>query len=254
MSAKPNPSYYAIITADVRYNDNLTSTAKLLFGEITALSNTQGFCSASNGYFAKLYGITTRRISELVTSLAEAGCVTVEVDQAGGNKRKIRIATEINTDTYGNKVPKPYGNKVPHNNTSINISSNKHMLDQRLAVYTLYLKCFKLNKHSFITVSADEVKDVDLNYLMDKAAKRYKLTPKREALIDRRIKDAGYNMVCAAIVGYSKDDFYTGGGNRSWTADLEFICRSYENVEKGVALYEQSKSGKIQGDDWENLR
>ncbi len=247
MSAKPNPSYYAIITANVRYNNNLSSTAKLLFGEITALSNTQGFCSASNGYFAKLYGLTPRRISELVASLVDEKCVVIEVDQAGGNKRKIRVAMEINTDTYRTKVLHPYGNKLPHNNTSINISSNSVSLDQRLAIYTLYLKCFKINNYSI------NLPKEDFNDTMEKAGKRYKLTPKRAALIDRRIKDAGYNMVCAAIVGYSKDDFYTGGGNRGWTADLEFICRSYENVEKGVALYEQSKSGKMQ-DDWKNLR
>ena len=48
------PNYYAIIPSNVRYSD-LKPNAKLLYGEITALSNKHGFCFASNKYFANLY-------------------------------------------------------------------------------------------------------------------------------------------------------------------------------------------------------
>lgn len=37
MSQKEQPNYYAIIPATVRYNTNLNSTEKLLYGKITAL-------------------------------------------------------------------------------------------------------------------------------------------------------------------------------------------------------------------------
>ena len=60
---KEKPNYYAILTAEVRYNKDLTPNAKLLFAEITALENMNGQCFASNRYFADLYGKSKTSIS-----------------------------------------------------------------------------------------------------------------------------------------------------------------------------------------------
>ena len=38
------PGYYAIIPADVRYDDGIPPNAKLLYGEISALIGKDGFC------------------------------------------------------------------------------------------------------------------------------------------------------------------------------------------------------------------
>ena len=48
------PTYYAIIPADVRYSKNIVPQAKLLYGEITALTNKKGWCWATNKYFFTL--------------------------------------------------------------------------------------------------------------------------------------------------------------------------------------------------------
>jgi len=82
------PAYYAIIPADVRYS-NVTANAKLLYGEITALSNKSGYCWASNEYFAKLYGVHSDTISGWIRELREALFVASMVDK--GTQRRLFI-------------------------------------------------------------------------------------------------------------------------------------------------------------------
>lgn len=58
------PSYYSIITANVRYDNRLTDSEKLLFAEITSLSNKYGYCTATNSYFARLYEVVKKPFQE----------------------------------------------------------------------------------------------------------------------------------------------------------------------------------------------
>lgn len=63
-------------------------------------------------------------------------------------------------------------------------------------------------------------------------AKRYKLTEKRRAKLKSRLQDCGAEMICEAIDHAKEDYWYSGNNQRDWKADLDFIIRSYENVEK----------------------
>lgn len=45
------PNYYAVLPACVRYDDRLKPAEKLLFAELTSLSQAEGYSWASNGYF-----------------------------------------------------------------------------------------------------------------------------------------------------------------------------------------------------------
>lgn len=74
------PSYYAVIPANVRYAE-IPPNAKLLYGEITALTSKEGYCWASNDYFAKLYGVDKGTISSWVSSLKEHGFVDVSIEK-----------------------------------------------------------------------------------------------------------------------------------------------------------------------------
>lgn len=77
------PNYYAIIPAVVRYNKNLKANEKLLYGEISALANKRGYCSASNGYFAELYDTTPETVSRWVANLIKQGCLKSEIIMDG---------------------------------------------------------------------------------------------------------------------------------------------------------------------------
>lgn len=65
------PNYYAIIPAEIRYCKELSMFQKLLYAEITALTQKDGYCWASNKYFAELYEMSDRYISQSINALKE---------------------------------------------------------------------------------------------------------------------------------------------------------------------------------------
>lgn len=84
------PAYWAVIPADVRYDDKLPPNAKLLYGEISALCDMKGFCWAKNEYFAQLFGWAVPTVTRLLASLRDAGYLTVEmVPTSTGSERRI---------------------------------------------------------------------------------------------------------------------------------------------------------------------
>ena len=92
---KQQPNYYAIISAEVRYDKNLTANAKLLYAEITALLNINGECFATNKYFSNLYSKSTVTISKWVSELVANSYISTYYTYKGGTKeidrRYIRI-------------------------------------------------------------------------------------------------------------------------------------------------------------------
>lgn len=92
------PSYYAVIPADVRYDDRIPPNAKLLYGEISALIGAEGYCFASNGYFMTLYGFSDSTVSRLLTELVKAGYIKreLEKDKTGQVvRRKLYLSVSI---------------------------------------------------------------------------------------------------------------------------------------------------------------
>ncbi|EGQ3199810.1 DnaD domain protein [Staphylococcus pseudintermedius] len=129
------PSYYAIITANVRYDNRLTDSEKILFAEITALSNKYGYCTATNGYFASLYEVTKVTISRRISKLKEHGYLDIEIVKENNEfkQRKLYPLTQnirpINTDVktpINTNVMRGINTNVKHNNTSNNNTSNNN--------------------------------------------------------------------------------------------------------------------------------
>ena len=86
-------AYYAIIPASVRYHQQLSANAKLLYGEISALTTREGYCFASNQYFADLYQVTPRSIIRMINQLETCGFIRTqeERDPSTGRVRGRRI-------------------------------------------------------------------------------------------------------------------------------------------------------------------
>ena len=92
------PGYYAIIPADVRYDDRIPANAKLLYGEISALIGAEGYCFASNQYFAQIYGMSGDSITRLFKALEDNGYIKreIEKDKSGQVvRRKIYLSVSV---------------------------------------------------------------------------------------------------------------------------------------------------------------
>lgn len=181
------PSYYSIITANVRYDNRLTDSEKLLFAEITSLSNKYGYCTASNGYFAKLYDVVKETISRRISKLAKFGYLHIEIIREGNEikQRKmypltqssVPIDAKINTP-IDNSVNTPIDANVKENNTSNNNTSNNNInrIDTLSGNPTSY-----------------PYSDV-IDYLNERTGKQYKSTTKKNQTVIRARSDEGFNL------------------------------------------------------------
>jgi len=112
------PSYYSILTANVRYDKELKANEKLLFSEITALSNRNGYCHANNNYFANLYNVSKTSISNWINHLKERGYLKVEMIKDGKEIKERRLFP----------ISTPIKENFKENNTSINNTSKNKLL------------------------------------------------------------------------------------------------------------------------------
>lgn len=128
MGEKEQPNYYAITPATVRYDNNLKSVEKLLYGEITALANKNGYCYAKNKYFADLYNVTSVSVSKWISHLQELGYIETEIIR---NKNKEIVSRNIyivytpyyqkNQYPYAHKNTEGINKNVKDNNIKYNI-------------------------------------------------------------------------------------------------------------------------------------
>lgn len=113
------------------------------------------------------------------------------------------------TNTSGTAEKNPGNSKVTLNKKEeTRTNNNVELATQIQTVYDLFCDSFNRNPN------------------------QYKLTSQRKIKIKARIKDAGIEMVTSAIRKTSKSSFHNGDNDRGWKADLDFILRNYEQVER----------------------
>ena len=189
---KDKPSYYSILTADVRYDEKLSASEKLLFSEITALSNKHGYCTAGNGYFSKLYNVSDRSVTRWIKHLKELGYLKYvpiyKKDSKEVDERRLYPLTNskdpLDKNVYGGrqKCPRPLDKNVEDNITSINnINTNNDIKENSN-------KSNSINKDNF-----DYKKFIEwFNELSDK---NFRNTETNRKLIRARLNE-----------GYTKED------------------------------------------------
>lgn len=89
MDEARRPGYWAVLPAAVRYDNTLTAAAKILYAEISSMTESRGYCFAANRYFMELYGITERTLQRHLNALAAGGYIRILDGDGGKRTRKI---------------------------------------------------------------------------------------------------------------------------------------------------------------------
>lgn len=142
--------YWAVITADVLFDPTLSPIAKILYAHITVLQKKQGYCYASNAYFAqkKVLNCAKETVSRRISELEKRGYIKTQIvykaDGKTVDKRLIyvitipfhhTINTPIDTDVntpidknvnspHDEQINTPIDTDVKDNNTRVNNTSS----------------------------------------------------------------------------------------------------------------------------------
>ena len=186
-----NKSYYAVIPANVRYDERLPMGARFLYGEITALCNEKGYCWASNKYFADLYKVTKRTVINWINSLIEYGYVISDVKYKENSpeiearylkilhvygEKNFTTPSEKNFTTLVKKFSHPSEKFFTENNTINNTCEYNH--DTKVSCQKLVFDESGFNINDFFNLYNEKCVNLP---------KATKLTEKRKQKIKKRL-------------------------------------------------------------------
>ena len=123
---KENPNYYAILTAEVRYCKELSAQEKLLYSEITALTNKKGYCWATNNYFAELYGLSKETVSRQVSNLAKHGFIHLNIIYYEDSKQIKERRIYLTKECMDRDINTPYTFTAPPIDENVNTPIDKN--------------------------------------------------------------------------------------------------------------------------------
>lgn len=83
------PSFWAVLPAPIRYDPELPAAAKLLYAEISALTEAKGYCFAGNDYFTGLFGMAERTLQRHLKALEARGYIRITDGDGGKARRKM---------------------------------------------------------------------------------------------------------------------------------------------------------------------
>lgn len=165
--AELKKSYYAIIPAEVRYDEELPPNAKLLYGEITSLCNEKGYCWATNQYFADLYKVSKITVSRWISTLYKKGYIAVETLYKEGTKEIIGRHLYIVNTPINKNVNRYIQNDLEGINEIVNTPINKNVKDNNKVINTKINNKLKVSKHKYGEYQHVLLTDKEHTHLLD---------------------------------------------------------------------------------------
>jgi len=230
VSMDKQPGYYAILPSEIRYDNRLSSSEKLFYAEITALSNKTGECWASRKYFAELFGVTKRTVTNWTNNLCRYGHIDVnyEYSEKGEiRKRAISITGTNGLHLFEGVVKNISGGSEKNftrgseknftdNNTSINTTSNNKY-------------CYGDSQKWNETQGIDYTSFVDaFNKLFDR---QLRITDKKRKMIRGRLRTFTGDEIKKAWENRKSDEWLNNEGSK-YMGDWAAAMRNDEKIEK----------------------
>lgn len=167
-------------------DENMTKMEMLLFVELDSLSNYEQGCFASNKHLSKFLGVSSSRISQLISSLTEKKYVKVKLIYAKDNPKQV-IRREIYPINYLNRVVNKLNDPIENTKSPYleNCEASVPGLDNHIS-----------NKDIVEQAQPDIPYQQIINYLNEKSSKHFKNTKTNQKYIKPRFDD-----------GFDIDDF-----------------------------------------------
>lgn len=103
-------SLYCVIPGRVMDDDTLRQSGKLLYGELSALAKSEGYCWASNAYLAQRMKLSPKTVEALLRQLRDRGHIQIEVERDPDTNEVLRRKIWI-YGPPGSSVPPPLKNE-----------------------------------------------------------------------------------------------------------------------------------------------
>ncbi|WP_138158752.1 helix-turn-helix domain-containing protein [Peptoniphilus catoniae] len=244
-------NYFSIMTAEVRYDEDLTANAKILYSEITALANKDGYCYANNNYFSKLYKVSNVTISRWISQLVDKGYIKRVIEKKEGSNEITgrRLYPVINEDAIedeeieiknqddidaNNNLPINNNDNTPINknvkrpiNKNVKPPINKNVKDNNTSINNTSINNNNppnppLKKggeeEDFYKLILETWNTLPIDNIQ-------KITPRRKKNINARIKEYSQDDFIKAIKEINNSSFLIGNNSKNWQITFDWFLR-----------------------------
>lgn len=231
--AELKKSYYAIIPAEVRYDEELPPNAKLLYGEITSLCNEKGYCWATNQYFADLYKVSKITVSRWISTLNKKGYIAVETLYKEGTKEIIGRHLYIVNTHINKNVNRYIQNDLEGINEIVNTPINKNVKDNNKVINTKINNKLKVSKHKYGEYSHVLLTDKEYTHLIELYGNSL---DEHIKILDEYIETSGkkYKNHSLVIQKWVHDEWAKRNKNKPITLDSKFYAEKSTKTDKEV--------------------
>lgn len=218
-------TYYTILPADVRYDKRLLANEKIIYSEILALAQKNGYCHATNAYFAEALSTTVTSVSKWINKLIKLSYIRAEYKYRENTKcieeRRLFVNDlEDEEPKSGLKEDVKEDLKTPLE------------ADLREGIKA----DFKDNKTSINNTSMNKTKTQSpIDIWNDLGGKIAKISDSRkyQARLDSLVKTYGEDDVISTIKSINKSKFLKGEvGN--FVISFAYFLNNYEKIRSGA--------------------